>query len=144
MPHVKVWIHLVWTTKNREPFLADDIRPAVFAHIRENARAKGIFIDHIGGYREHVHCLISLGTEQKISEVVRLIKGESSNWFNKQSFSKFKFQWQREYFAVGVSESIVDKVRAYIRGQEEHHTKQPFEAEFDALMDRFGFQRSLD
>jgi len=70
MPYVKVWIHLVWSTKNRLPFLTDEIRPTVFQHMRENAKAKKIFIDFINGYREHVHCLISLGVDQTIAETV--------------------------------------------------------------------------
>lgn len=144
MPYVKVWIHLVWTTKNRKPLLTDAIRARVFEHIRQNAKAKGIFIDHINGYREHVHILISLGTDQKISEIVKLLKGESSHWVNQSGLSATKFQWQHEYFAVGVSESIVDKVRAYIRKQEEHHSRQPFEDEFDAMIRKFGFTRHAD
>ncbi|MEQ1604327.1 MAG: IS200/IS605 family transposase [Pyrinomonadaceae bacterium] len=144
MPYVKVWIHLVWTTKNREPFLTDDIRQQVFTHIRKNAKEKGIYIDQINGYREHAHCLISLGLEQTLSWIVKMLKGESSHWINQNGLTKFKFQWQHEYFAVGVSESVVEKVRAYIRGQEEHHKKQNFDAEFDKMIEKFGFQRCSD
>jgi len=60
MGHIKVYVHFVWTTKDREPILHKKIRDSVFSHIRDNARAKGIFIDFIGGYLDHVHCLISL------------------------------------------------------------------------------------
>ena len=144
MPHVKVWIHFVWTTKNRLPLLTDDIRHRVFEHIRQNAKLKGIFLDHINGWVEHVHCLISLGTEQTISEIVKLLKGESSHWINQQGLTKSKFQWQHEYFAVGVSESVVTKVRTYIRGQAEHHRKQPFDAEFQKMIEKFGFERYKD
>jgi putative transposase len=144
MPYIKVWIHLVWSTKKRRPLLTDEIRYRVFEHIRRNAQAKGIFIDHINGYREHVHCLTSLGTNQKISEIVKLLKGESSHWINAERLTAEKFQWQHEYFAVGVSESIVDKVRAYIRRQEEHHAQQRFEDEFDAMITKFGFTRRAD
>jgi putative transposase len=139
MPHVKVWIHFVWTTKNRFPFLTDEIRQRVFQHIRENAKAKGIFLDYINGYREHVHLLISLGTEQTISEIVKLLKGESSHWINQNNLTTTKFQWQHEHFAVGVGESILDKTRNYIRNQEEHHSRRPFEAEFDAMLTTYGF-----
>jgi len=55
MPFVKVWIHLVWSTKNREPYLDKSIRQHVFAHIRENAVKKDIYIDFINGYSDHVH-----------------------------------------------------------------------------------------
>lgn len=144
MPHVKVWIHFVWTTKNRIPLLTDDIRQRVFAHIRENAKAKGIFLDHINGYVEHVHCLISLGTEQSIAQIIKQLKGESSHWINQEQLTKHKFQWQHEYFAVGVSESVVDKVRDYIRRQEEHHSKQTFQAEFERMIQKFGFKRYKD
>jgi REP element-mobilizing transposase RayT len=144
MPHVKVWIHFVSTTKNRLPLLTEDIRYQVFDHIRQNAKAKGIFIDHINGGVEQVHCLISLGTEQTISEIVKLLKGESSHWVNQQNLINQKFKWQHEYFAVGVSESVVDKVRAYIRTQEEHHRKKPFADEFDAMIEKFGFKRFSD
>ena len=144
MPYVKVWIHLVWSTKNRIPFLKDDIRPALFQHIRDNAKKRSIFLDFINGCREHVHSLISLGTEQTIADIVRLIKGESSHWINQQQLTKHKFQWQHEYFAVGVSEWVVDKVRDYIRRQEDHHSKQPFEEEFQKMIQKFGFKRYKD
>src|SRR5688500_15186934 len=120
MPYVKVWIHLVWSTKNRLPFLTDAIRPAVFQHIRENAKKKDIFLDFINGYREHVHALVSLGTEQTISKIVQLMKGESTHWINQNNLITGKFAWQHEYFAVGVCESLLDKTRDYIRDQEAH------------------------
>lgn len=124
--------------------LSDDIRQRVFQHIRENARAKGIFIDFINGWREHVHCLISLGTDQKISEIVKLLKGESSHWINQQKLCSTKFKWQHEYFAVGVCESILEKTRDYIKNQEEHHSKKPFGDEFDAMLKKYGFERFQD
>src|SRR5262249_49912303 len=140
MPHVKVWLHFVWTTKNREQLLTDEIRPRIFAHIRENARAKGIFLAFINGYREHVHCLISLGTEQTISQIVKLLKGESSHWINQQRLCQRKFQWQHEYFVVGVSESVLEKTRQYIQNQEQHHRMQPFNMEFDSMIRSLGFK----
>jgi putative transposase len=144
MPYVKVWIHLVWSTKNRVPFLADDIRPSVFQHMRENAREKEIFLDFINGYREHVHALVSLGTEQTIAQIVKLMKGESSHWINKNGVIRQKFAWQHEYFAVGVSESLLDKTRDYIRDQEAHHSRKGFDEEFDLMLTKYGFQRFED
>jgi REP element-mobilizing transposase RayT len=144
MPWIKVWIHFVWATKNHEPFLLDEIRTKVFHHIRENARAKGIFIDHIGGYLDHVHCLISLGSGQSLDEIMRLIKGESSHWINKAGITKFKFAWQDEYFAVSVNPSGLPSVRKYISNQEEHHKKTTFPEEFESFLVRAGFQRFPD
>ena len=140
MPFIKIWIHLVWSTKNRQPLLTTAIRQKVFAHIRENAVQKNIHIDFINGYTDHMHCLIGLNREQTIANVVQLIKGESAFWINKNNLCAKKFEWQREYFAVSVSESGVNKVREYIKNQEIHHTKKTFQQEYDAFMEKYGFE----
>ena len=139
MPFIKIWIHLVWATKKREPLLTKDIHQLVFKHIRENAVIKNIHIDFVNGHVDHVHCLISLHPEQTISKVMQLIKGESSCWINKNNLCKEHFEWQDEYFAVSVSESGVNKVREYIKNQEEHHSKKTFQEEYDEFMKKYGF-----
>lgn len=137
MSFVRIWIHLVFGTKNREQFLTKDIREKVIHHILENARTKNIFINRINGYTDHLHCLISLGLDQNISKVVNLIKGEASFWINKNNISKTKFEWADEYFAVSVSESQVDSVRQYINNQEEHHRKKSFSDEYDKFITKY-------
>ena len=144
MAYIKVWLHFVWTTKNRKPLLTDDIRQNVFRHIRENALEKDIHIDFINGYVDHVHCLVSLSSEQTLKQIMQLIKGESSHWVNKNNLCKEKFQWQDDYFVVSVSESLVDRVRNYIRKQEEHHREKSFDDEFEKFLQRAGFQRFED
>lgn len=85
MPFVKVYIHIVWSTKNRTQFLNDkELRFKVWKHIKQNAEEKDIFIDVVNGYSDHCHCLVSLSTNQTIEKVVQLIKGESSFWINKK------------------------------------------------------------
>ncbi len=127
MPFVKIYIHFIWSTKNRKPFLdSRELRTKVWNHIRENAVKKDIFIDHINGYSDHCHCMVSLGTDQTIEKTIQLVKGESSFWINKNKLTLEKFEWQDEYFAVSVSESMVDKVREYIRNQEAHHNRKTF------------------
>ncbi len=155
MPFVKVYIHFVWSTKNREPFLdSKELRVKVWNHIRTNAKEKGIFIDFINGYSDHCHCLISLGVDQTIQMVMQLIKGESSFWINKEQLLAEtssamknelpKFEWQDEYFAVSVSESMLDKVRNYIKNQEEHHTTKTFQEEYDEFISKYGFEKFKD
>ncbi len=75
MPWIKVWLHFVWSTKNRIPYLQNPIRPRVLDHIRQNALEKNIHIDFINGYIEHIHCLISLGNDQTLEKIMQLIKG---------------------------------------------------------------------
>ena len=144
MPWVKVWLHFVWSTKDRHPYLKDEIRNRVLDHMRINAREKGIHVDFVNGYVEHIHCLISLGTDQTIEKLMQLIKGESSFWINKNKLTKTKFEWQNEYFVASVSESNLEKVRRYIAKQEEHHRKVPFDQEFQDLLMRAGFERFKD
>jgi len=142
MSFVKVYIHFVWSTKNRFPFLPSmELRQKVWNHIRENAKEKGIFIDFINGYSDHCHCLVSLGLDQTIQKVIQLIKGESSFWINKNNLTTEKFEWQDEYFAVSVSESMIDKVREYIKNQEEHHRKRTFQQEYDDFVEKYGFEK---
>jgi REP element-mobilizing transposase RayT len=142
MPFVKVYIHFVWSTKNRKPFLdSKELRFKVWNHMRENAKEKGIFIDFVNGHEDHCHCLISLGVDQTIQKVMQLIKGESSFWINKNKLTKEKFEWQDEYFAVSVSESLIDIVRKYIKNQEEHHKKKSFDDEFIDFIVKHGFQK---
>jgi REP element-mobilizing transposase RayT len=111
----------------------------MWQHIIDNAREKNIFIDSISGYSDHCHCLISLGVDQSIQKVMQLIKGESSFWMNKNKLINRKFEWQDEYFALSISESMVEKVRTYIINQEEHHHKKSFQEEYDEFIRKYKF-----
>jgi putative transposase len=124
MSHVNVWLHAVWGTKNRFPFLTSEIRALVIEHIRENASSKGIYIDRINGHTEHLHCLLALNADMSISTTIQLIKGESAFWVNKQKITPLKFAWAKEYFVSSVSDSARERVRHYIDTQEEHHLQK--------------------
>ena len=143
MGYVKIWIHLVWTTKNREPFLTTELRKEIFDHIMENAEKKGVYIDFINGHLEHVHCLTSLGTGQNIDKILMLLKGESSYWINKNKILHKKFEWQDEYFAISVSESAVTRVRDYIKNQEYHHKNKSFHEEYQEFIRKYKFDGFL-
>lgn len=83
MSYVKIWIHAVWTVKNRKPILNQGIRQRLFNHIHKNAIEKDILMEIVCGYNNHVHCLFRLKNNQTIENIMQLIKGESSYWFNK-------------------------------------------------------------
>ena len=142
MPFIKIYIHFVWTTKNFSPLLnGKTLREKVKSHILENCINKGIHVDQLAVQKEHCHCLISLGVDQTIEKTVQLLKGESSFWINKNGLTSEKFEWQDEYFAVSVSESQVDRVRDYIKKQEEHHLKKTFKEEYEEFISKYGFQK---
>ena len=137
MPFMKVMIHAVWGTKNRYPFLTKEIKQKVIAHTRENAMRKEIFIDRLNGFTKHLHCLFGLNADMTIAKALQLIKGESAFWINREQITNDNFEWADEYFAASVSESQLDKVRAYIDHQEEHHQKVTFQYEYDQILKKF-------
>lgn len=140
MAFIKIYIHLVFSTKNRIPYLlTPELRVKVWKHIKSNAFEKGIFLEMVNGYSDHCHCLISLGSNQNIEKIAQLIKGESSHWINKNNLTKEKFAWQEEYFAVSISESMIETVRNYIKNQEKHHQKKSFSEEYSEFMEKYNF-----
>jgi REP element-mobilizing transposase RayT len=134
MPYIKIWIHLIWATKNRHPFLTQKLRPSVFEHIRENALSHNIYPDFINGYKDHVHLLISMNAEQSVAKIVHLLKGESSHWINQNKLVKGHFAWQEEYIAVSVSFSGINRVREYIKNQDEHHRLKTLAEEWELFL----------
>lgn len=139
MSYIRMWIHLVFATKNREPLLSKDIRYKVYEHIKDNCKEKSIYLQAINGYSEHIHYLISLGREQSIAKVAQLIKGESAFWINKNDLTLSKFIWQDDYYAVSVSESNLERVTNYIKNQEIHHARKSFSDEVKEFEKLYGF-----
>jgi putative transposase len=133
MPFIQLHIHIVFATKYREPFLTKPIRQKVKKHIRENCKEKNIHLYEVDGYYDHLHCLVSLGKTQSVSAVVKLIKGESSLWINKQELLDDYFSWQTQYAAFSVSNADLPRVRKYIRNQESHHRRKSLDSELTDL-----------
>src|ERR1700744_3384872 len=136
MSFIKIWIHIVFATKDREPLLQKDLRYELIDHIKQNCKDKEIFLKAINGYTDHIHCLISLGKDQSVAKITQLIKGESSFWINQNNFIKDKFAWQDDYFAVSVSESQLQSIIKYIDNQETHHAKKSFSDEVDEFINK--------
>jgi putative transposase len=149
MPYVRIWVHLIWSTKDRMPLLNEALRGRLFTHIKENASKKDIYLDTINGTEDHVHSLVSLKPDQTIAKVAQLLKGESSHWVNDlsagapaqadQNIGRGKFEWQDEYIAVSVNESMKGALREYIKNQAEHHRKKTFSEEYQEFMGKYGF-----
>ncbi len=123
MSYVDINVHVVWGTKNRTPFLDKQLRFNLYRHLKCYSDTKDIYLDHVNGYTDHIHCLINLKYNQNISFVVKLLKGESSSWINQQGLTNEQFRWAKGYYAASVSKNDLPKVRKYIRNQEEHHSK---------------------
>ena len=134
---VRVWIHAVWGTKNREHSLTKEVRPTVISHILQNAKDKQIYVDRLNGSTEHLHCLFGLNADISVAKTLQLIKGESAHWINKEKVSPLKFEWADEYYAVSVSESDLPAVRAYIDNQGEHHRKRSFAEDVEEFLRKY-------
>jgi REP element-mobilizing transposase RayT len=130
MSSVRIYLHCVFATKKREPLLVKEKREIFFAHILENAKEKGIEIDTIGGFEDHVHVLIRLKATQTVAEVMKAIKGEASHWANQQQLFETSLNWARSYFAASAGEQSLPKLRNYIKTQESHHQKISFLEEY--------------
>ena len=137
MPYTKIMIHFIWATKGRQRIISKELKPLLLNHIKDYSVQKGVFIDCVNCVEDHIHVLVSLGLAQTVSNIMQLIKGESSFWVNRQNIIASKFEWQDEYIALSVSESAIEKVRQYISNQEQHHLKKSFDQEF---MNAHGFK----
>jgi len=144
MSYLRIWLHCVWTTNKRIPYLKDEIRNEIILHIRNNAKLKDIYIDHINGYHEHLHALISLGGKQTVSEIMQKIKGESSFWINKNKLTRLKFEWQDDFYCVSIGMPQLDNLRNYIRNQDQHHQNFTIQEELDLLIKEYKLQKMRD
>ncbi len=125
----KVYLHVVFSTKNREPILIDEWREELFAVLGGAANNLGCQSLTVGGVVDHIHMLFQLGRSITIADAVGKIKSTSSLWINQSRGLTVPFHWQSGYAAFSVSQSNVDAVRDYIRRQPERHAWQSFQDE---------------
>lgn len=130
----QVPIHLVYSTKNRTPWLMDDLRPELYAVLNSILRSDGHTPINANGYHDHIHLLFGLARTESVSEVVSATKVASSKFLKERHSSLKDFAWQHGYGAFAVSHSLLSGVSAYIDGQVGHHSSTPFQDEFRALL----------
>jgi REP element-mobilizing transposase RayT len=136
----KIYVHLVFSTRNREPRLATPWQEELFQVLGGCANNVGCQSLTVGGTEDHVHMLFVLGRTISVSDAVGRVKSNSSSWVNENRASLPAFHWQSGYAAFSVSQSNVDAVREYIRRQPEHHAKKSFQEELREWMRRYGIE----
>lgn len=134
--HASLYYHLVFATKNREPFLSQDIQSRLWPYLGGIARQNGFVASSVGGHVDHIHMLISLRPALAVSKAVQLVKAGSSKWVSEQFPTLTEFRWQEGYGIFTISISDVARTKFYIAGQAEHHKKQTFQNEFVAFLER--------
>lgn len=133
----KVYLHAVFSTKNREPVLADGWRDELFAVLGGTANNLGCRSLIVGGVADHVHLLFVLGRTITIADAVGKIKSTTSLWVNQTRGLPAVFHWQNGFGAFSVGQSKVEEVRDYIRRQPEHHARQSFQDELREWFRRY-------
>lgn len=139
--HTKVWVHLIWTTKDRIKSLHKDLRITLFKHLIKQAEEIGIAIEKLNVQPEHIHLLFTLPSNMLLQDVAKNLKGESSRWINENELTNDRFQWQRGYGAFSVSPSLVNVVKEYVANQDMHHQKQSFMYEYYTFLRKYGVNR---
>ena len=130
--------HIIFSTHERRPLLADDIRDRTFAYIGGIVRELGGTALMINGTADHVHLLVVIPGNVAVAECVRLVKTNSSRWIHEKWRERRGFAWQTGYAAFGVSESSRAPVIRYIQNQPVHHRKMSFEDEFRMFLRKQG------
>ena len=140
MPHsyVSNFVHYVFSTRERFPFVDQELESRLWPYIGGIARENGMKALAIDGTHDHVHTLLSLPAPLSVAKAIQLVKGGSSKWVHDQLPKYRKFEWQDGYGAFSVSASQVKSVIGYINGQKEHHRKKTFEEEFVEFLDKHG------
>jgi putative transposase len=126
-----ILLHFIFSTRERQPLIKSDFRGDLFAYIGGIIREMRGTALIINGTADHVHMLVRVRPLHSASEMVRVIKANSSKWMRTKSR---QFAWQTGYGVFSVSESNVSPVKKYIARQEEHHKKQSFREEFLAFL----------
>ena len=134
----QVFLHLIWATKNRAPFIKKEFQVRLYQYISGVFRDNNASVIAIGGMDEHIHILICLSLVTPIADLVRIVKSKSSRWINEYQFCRAKFSWQRGYSAFSVSASGVSRVKAYIQNQRAHHHQRKFKNELILLLKKSG------
>ena len=131
----RVFIHTIFSTKNREPFFEDtNLRAETHAYLGGTCKSLDCVPVKIGGVSDHVHLLTTLSRSIAIAELVKEIKRVSTNWLHERGPDLASFRWQAGYGVFSVSQSRVDEVVNYIDSQEQHHRKVSFQDEFRQFM----------
>ena len=138
MPHslAALHVHLIFSTKDRRPFLTEDVREALHGYLAGVLKEIECHPIIIKSMEDHIHLLFDLGRTVAISRVGEALKTGSSKWLKTRGPNLAHFAWQSGYAAFAVSESNVGAVRDYIRAQAELHRTRSFQDEFRAFLER--------
>ncbi|WP_118950285.1 IS200/IS605 family transposase [Taibaiella helva] len=136
--YTQLYIQFVFAVKYRQALIDATWEERLRSYITgivQNHKHKMLAINNMP---DHLHLFVGLHPSQSISDLMRVTKGDSSEWINANQFTGKRFSWQEGYGAFSYSRSHIDNVVQYIHQQKEHHRKTTFKDEYKALLEQFG------
>ncbi len=134
---VKNYIHIVFSTKYRQPFIHPPVEEELYAYLGGECKRLECHPIKIGGYIDHVHVLCMLSQKIALMKLVEQIKSHSSKWMKTKADELINFYWQDGYGAFSVNTTDVITVIAYIANQKTHHSVISFQNEYRAILKRY-------
>ncbi|MCA8915986.1 MAG: IS200/IS605 family transposase [Planctomycetes bacterium] len=122
-------LHVVFSTKHREPWITPDVAERLYAYMGGIVRAENGVLFDIGGVEDHLHMYLRWRPDGKISDLMRTVKARTSKWVHDEFAALAAFAWQEGYSVFSVSKSNEPAVKKYIAGQRKHHAKEDFKTE---------------
>ena len=132
--------HIVFSTKNREPLISQEIEGRIWSYVGGIARKHRMTALQVGGVEDHIHALVTAPATLAPMQMAQFLKGDSSKWIHGEFPRLAGFGWQDGYGAFTVSRSNVSSVMTYIQNQREHHRKRTFQEEYRGLFEKHGIQ----
>lgn len=136
--YTQLYVQFVFAPKFRAAMLQPEWDERLRKYISSIAKTNGHKMIAINNMPDHIHIFLGMHPDQSVSEIMRIIKGDSSEWINKEHFTERRFQWQEGYGAFSYSRSQIDAVAKYIANQQAHHAKITFLDEYKEMLDKFG------
>ena len=120
----RLYYHLVWGTKNRQPLITPVVENHLYSYLVHKASELGVFVYQINGWLDHIHLVVAIPPKLSIADVVKNLKGASSHFINERQFLEGHFQWQRGYGVLSLGEKQRPFAEAYVINQKQHHQQQ--------------------
>jgi REP element-mobilizing transposase RayT len=133
-------LHIVFSTKRREQWIAPEIADRLYPYIGGIIRAENGVLYDIGGVEDHVHLYLRWRPDGSVSDLMRTVKARSSKWVHETFAQRSAFAWQEGYSVFSVSKSQEDAVKRYIANQAEHHKKEDFKSELLRMLRAHGIE----
>ncbi|HEX8022850.1 IS200/IS605 family transposase [Mucilaginibacter sp.] len=138
--YTQLYIHFVFAVKYRASLIDEAWGERLRQYITSIVQKQEHKVIAINNMPDHLHLFVGLNPNQAISDLIRVVKSDSSEWINREGLTHNKFQWQQGYGAFSHSRSQVAKVVHYIESQQEHHKKKTFLDEYQHILKDFNIE----